>query len=484
MASDDHPASWEDMLRALLGEEGAREAIEHMRGTGMDPEELSKWAGMPRDPAEFNQLMEQLRAMLKAGDEGPADWQLAREMARQQLLGAGELRPTAAQDTRARQQLQVADLWLDAVTDLTGTVERRGALSRTQWVEEVMPSFQQLAFPVAANVTRAVNDLIVSQKGWEDREAVNVPGMEWLGMEDLNLLDLVRRLAGKTFGMQIGVAVASLAKEAFGLTDLGVLLSDSPRVALVSQNVDGWAGSLDIPADEISQFLAVRELAVARLYAASPWLRGHVLGLVQNYAREISLDLAAMEESFRAINPTDADDLREALSSGIFAPAVTDAQKQTLESLETTLAVIEGWVEHVTAEATRGMLPNYVALGEMMRRRRATGGPAEETFRNLVGLELRPRRCHEATRLWAALGAQLGPAERDALWSHPDLMPSSAELDDPTSLVISRAVGSDFDDALTSLLREAAAGDGPDGGEEEGPAAGAGPGVDEGPAPA
>jgi hypothetical protein len=70
------------------------------------------------------------------------------------------------------------------------------------------------------------------------------------------------------------------------------------------------------------------------------------------------------------------------------------------------------------------------------RRRRATGGPAERTFATLVGLELRPRRLREATTLWQSLtdGAR-GIEGRDALWAHPDLLPTADDLDDPAVFV-------------------------------------------------
>ena len=75
-------------------------------------------------------------------------------------------------------------------------------------------------------------------------------------------------------------------------------------------------------------------------------------------------------------------------------------------------------------------LPAAAALRETVRRRRATGGPAEQTFATLVGLELRPRRLREAAALWAAL-AERGADGRDAVWAHPDLLPTAEDLDDP-----------------------------------------------------
>jgi putative hydrolase len=104
-----------------------------------------------------------------------------------------------------------------------------------------------------------------------------------------------------------------------------------------------------------------------------------------------------------------------------------------LRRLETLLALVEGWVDTVVAAAATDRLPGHSALAETMRRRRASGGPAEQTFATLVGLELRPRRLREATALWAALTAHRGSDARDALWVHPDLLPSADDLDDPTS---------------------------------------------------
>nr|NLD40180.1 zinc-dependent metalloprotease [Actinomycetales bacterium] len=457
MAGED---SWEDVLRSMLGEEGARRAIESMRAAGMDPSAMGEAAGLPSDPNMFRQMVSQIQQMIASSGDGPVNWNLAHDVARQQVHSAGDPAPSAAQDARVRQHLQAADLWLDSVTELVGTTERRGALSRAQWVAEALPVFQQLAEPVAQNVVRAVTDMMTQQLGDVQEHLGEMGGelgpLSGLGLGGSQGLDILKRIGGATYGMQLGAAVASLAQEAYGLTDLGVPLTESSAVALVSANVDAFADGLEIPAEEVAQFLAVREVAHARLYTASPWLRGHVIGLVTNYAREISIDVEAMEQAFREIDPTNPEQMREALGSGIFAPAVSESQKRTLESLETTLAVIEGWVEHVTSAATQGFVPNAVALTEMMRRRRATGGPAEDTFRTLVGLELRPRRCREATQLWQTLTRELGVAERDALWSHPDLLPTSAELDDPSSLVASRAAGSDFDDALEELLRGAA----------------------------
>jgi putative hydrolase len=162
--------------------------------------------------------------------------------------------------------------------------------------------------------------------------------------------------------------------------------------------------------------------------------------------------------------------MQEALGGGLFEPERTPAQQAALTRLETLLALVEGWVDEVVTQATRNRMPSADPLREAVRRRRAAGGPAEETFASLVGLELRPRRLRDATNLWAALRDTKGASARDAVWEHPDLMPGSSDLDDPLGFVqaerdTTEESGTDaaFDEALTRLLEEGAK---PEDGEE------------------
>jgi len=106
-----------------------------------------------------------------------------------------------------------------------------------------------------------------------------------------------------------------------------------------------------------------------------------------------------------------------------------------LARLETALALVEGWVATVVSAAAESRLVHGAALAEAIRRRRATGGPSERTFATLVGLELRPRMLREAAVLWAGLTDARGVDGRDALWAHPDLLPTAEDLEDPDAFV-------------------------------------------------
>ena len=131
----------------------------------------------------------------------------------------------------------------------------------------------------------------------------------------------------------------------------------------------------------------------------------------------------------------------------------TPAQTQALERLETLLALVEGWVQVVVTAALGERIPGAAALGETLRRRRASGGPAEQTFATLVGLELRPRKMREAVALWERLTQAAGADARDAIWQHPDLLPGADDLDDPAGF-IDGVIGGDtsgIDEAIAQL---------------------------------
>ncbi|UFU03956.1 zinc-dependent metalloprotease [Ruania suaedae] len=454
MADENARESLRRMLEQVLGADGAEEAMRAFEASGIDPEQLAG-AGMPTDPAQLQAAMAQMQQLMTSGNDPDAQWRMAKDVARQAAHAQGDASVSSADAARVRSALSVADLWLDAATELAPSGGKPTAASRADWVERTLPTWRVVAEPVGSSVAEA---LATTLEG-ED------PGSGAMPIPGVDISAMMRTLGAASFAMQVGQGAGTLAREVFGGTDVGLPLLSEPGLMLVPANVSAFAEGLDAPEDEVWHFLAVREAAHARLFAHVPWLRSHLFGAVEEYARNIEIDLEQMEEAVRSIDPTDMQQLREALSGGIFSPQRTPAQERALLRLETTLALVEGWVEEVTAAATAPHLPHAVPLREMLRRRRAAGGPAEDTFRSLVGLELRPRRARDAATLWALVAREQGIEGRDDLWSHPDVFPTDTDLDAPGEFLTRRAAeaiaDSEMDAALEAML------DGEDPGRQE-----------------
>ncbi|MDR2454816.1 MAG: zinc-dependent metalloprotease [Bifidobacteriaceae bacterium] len=432
----DLPPEFVELVRSLFGAD-ADQAIEAFVQAGLDPRALLDAAGLGSDPNAFKTMTAQVKRMMRPAPEGQVvNWELARDSARQAALAQGP-DPSVAGAERAAvaEAFKVADLWLDQATALDPPGGAPQALSAADWIEATWPRWQAVTTPVARSMAQAMDQVLRQQ-------AEEHPGAGELAR------GAARMLGGMTsglFGMQLGHALGLLSREVFGYTDTGLPLGGRGAVALLPGAVAQFAAATELPPDEVRLFLAARESAHARLFAHVPWLADRLLGAVEAYAQGIAIDLERLERAVRELDPPSPQNIRQALSSGVFAPALSEPQKAALARLETALALVEGWVSAVAERALARHLPDVAALSEMTRRRRAAGGPAEHTMATLVGLELRPRRARQAGALWQAVTRQLGAAERDRLWSHPDLLPAAEDLDAPETFLERRAARAQAD---------------------------------------
>jgi putative hydrolase len=414
-------------------DERRREA--ERRGEGpMDPFGLGGIPGMPGggfpgmpggaggfDVNQLGQMLTQLGQMLSQAQSsggGPVNYDLAAQLARQQLA-ATTSSLTGAQRAAVSDAVKLAELWLDAATDFPAGATETKAWSASEWVDASLPTWKRLCDPVAQRVSSAWVEAMPE----EVRSAAG-PMIAMLG-----------QMGGLAFGSQLGSGLAQLAAEVVSSTDMGLPVGPDRVAALLPENVEKFTKDLDRPASEVMIYLAAREAAHRRLFTHVPWLKERLLGSVEEYARGIRVDSSRIEELARGIDPSNPAAIEEAMRTGMFEPETTPEQKAALARLETLLALIEGWVDAVVAEAVGERLPGAEALRETLRRRRGAGGPAEQAFATVVGLELRPRRLRAAAELWRLLGEQRGTAGRDALWAHPDLVPSADDLDDPAAFV-------------------------------------------------
>ncbi|MCW2809811.1 MAG: hydrolase [Friedmanniella sp.] len=386
------------------------------------------------------------------------NWEVAKDTARKTAASLGpDPTPSASQTSAIREAVSIAEVWLDAATPFPRSGASVAAWSRAQWIESTMPVWRRLVEPVAAHIADAMEGAL----GNPDAEAGAIPGMA--GMEQM-LRPMLRTSGASMFGLQLGQGVGRLAAEVVGATDIGLPLGEPGQVALLPTNVAAFGEGLEESSTDVTLYLALRECARQRLFTSAGWLRAQLLTLVEQYASGITIDTSALEQAVGQIDPSNLEELSATLEGGLFEPQKTPEQLATLERLETLLALVEGWVDDVVTQATAPWMPAAAALAETVRRNRASGGPAEATFATLVGLELRPRRMRDAANLWAAVRDARGTDGRDAVWSHPDLLPTAAHLDDPLSFVAeeeqAEQADDEFDAALAQLLdAEAAGGD-------------------------
>jgi putative hydrolase len=392
------------------------------------------------DVSQLGQMLTQLGQMLSqtsAGGGGPVNYDLAKQVALQNLSTRGL--PSAEQASAVSDAVRLGELWLDPVTTLPAGVSGTAAWAPRDWVEHTLPTWQRLCDPVA----RRMADSWVEALPAEARQAAGP------------VLAMLEQMGGLAFGSQLGGALAQLGGEVLTSTDIGLPLGPAGQAALLPASIERFAAGVDRPASEVTVFLAAREAAHHRLFVHLPWLHQRLLGAVEGFAQGIRVDTAALEELAREIDPSDPQSLERLMRSGAPEPTTSPEQQAALSRLETLLALVEGWVDVVVADAIGDRLPGADALRETLRRRRGSGGPAEQTFATLVGMELRPRKLRAASELWRELTVARGVQGRDAVWNHPDLVPTAEDLDDVHGFVHRSTAASDLDDPIAALERSA-----------------------------
>jgi putative hydrolase len=405
--------------------------------------------GSEFDMSQLGQIFSRLGEMFSGAggvmtggkQSGPVNYDLARQLASSAI---GFVAPVPEKTSAAiADAVHLAETWLDGATALPAGTTKAVAWTPNDWIDNTLDTWKRLCDPVAEQISTVWASAL-------PEEAKSMAGP---------LLAMMSQMGGMAFGSQLGQALGKLSREVLTSTDIGLPLGPKGVAALMPEAVESLAEGLEQPRSEILTFLAAREAAHHRLFSHVPWLASQLLNAVEAFAKGMKIDMSGIEDFAQGFNPaslTDPSQMEELLNQGIFEPKATPEQTAALERLETMLALIEGWVQTVVADALGDRIPGTSALSETLRRRRATGGPAEQTFATLVGLELRPRKLREAAVLWERLTQAVGSDARDGVWQHPDLLPSAEDLDEPARF-IDRMIGGDtsgIDDAIDQAIAD------------------------------
>lgn len=432
MAADSSD-EFQEMLRKFLAS-----------GEHFDIAELAKAAGLPGDAATIEKMLAQLHDALSTGNEGITA-QMVRDSATT-VANQNAVSTDAAIVSAAHTALNLAALWLDETTAISPLTATPATMTRAEWARATIPVWIQISEPVARSISSAGERALEGAVPLDAESAA------------AGAFAALRRLGGTLFSLQLGQIVGQLSTEVLSGGDIGMPLLDGElehelRAVLVPQNIVAFADGLDVPLDDVMLYLAIREIAHARLFKHSKWLKLGLIASVTHYADGISINSENMRDAISDIDLTDAEALRRLVSDGSLIPPKTDEQRVALGRIETLLALVEGWVDVVSDKAAH-RLPSRGAIAEMVRRNRAAGRPGERALAGLIGLDARPRRLRDAAIMWRAIDAAMDSETRDSLWAHPDLLPTSEDIDDPSGLIARLTGPPRTPDAMDDALRE------------------------------
>jgi putative hydrolase len=424
------------------------------------------------EPVDFAAMMQQMQQQIQeqfsklginasgfGGSTEALPKNLVRDTAKKFATAQGSA-PIGANDVSdVEQAISIAELWLNDATFFPQSPNSGNvALARTDWVDTTLAGWQTTVEPLAIGLSSAIGELLNQAQGDSQSQENPFGADSPFGQANMQIpigmiSALLNSFIGSLVATQLGQAIGGLAGKVTGAHDVGLPLIDGAYPTLVPQNIKEWATDLDIPMEEIRIFHALREAAIARLFAHNPWLVSYIRTAITDYGKGINIDMDAIQEqaqqaleSGNGFDPSNPESFTIALNDGIFTPQETPAQRAALTKLETALALIDGWSEEVVALAAGDRLPNIGALQETLRRGRATSAPAQQLFSTLFGLQVSPRLAREASVFWKRVRELKDVEARDRIWS--GILPTADDLLTPESFLKSLEVPDDLSGLL------------------------------------
>ena len=432
-----------------------------------DPEENEPKNINPFGNMQFNEIFKQLSglgfdiqslmaSLTGQGNVARLSKDVIRDISRKFLAAQGERPVGVSELNEIREAFAIADLWMDSATTFPSLgIPENCAMGRREWIDSSIAGWQEIATPLIEGMSTGITNALSSQL--PSQEDLNQAARE-LGSSSMgfsmppigNIAAIMSTLMGSMISTQLGQTIGSLATTVTGANDVSLPLTNPVRMYLIPENVVRWGEGLDIPAQEVRIYLALREIAAARLFAHTPWLNSYLRTAIEMYGKGIRIDFSSMQRQAEdAMNsgdfdPTNPESIQRALTGGMFTPEESDMQRSSLAKLEMVLALIDGWIDQVVVDASGNRLPSMVKLRETQARRRATHSPTQQLFASLIGLEVSPRTARECASFWRTIGETQSETHRDKLWEDAVLLPREEDLADPLKFLKSTIVPDDL----------------------------------------
>jgi coenzyme F420 biosynthesis associated uncharacterized protein len=244
-----------------------------------------------------------------------------------------------------------------------------------------------------------------------------------------------RVITGALLAVEVGALSGFLAARVLGQYEFPVLDPSAPaRLLFVGPNLLAAAHSIEADDRSLTRWVALHETTHALQFSGVPWLRTHLASRVGTLVTSLDVTVDP-RRLLRNMSRPPRDELRalvDAVRRGELIQFVAGPERAVLlDELQATMALIEGYAEHVMDAVGATLLPDLDRLRSGLERRRRERSGLLRLLEKLIGLELKLRQYEQGKRFCDAVVAEGGIEALNRAWASPEALPTQAELDDP-----------------------------------------------------
>jgi coenzyme F420 biosynthesis associated uncharacterized protein len=332
------------------------------------------------------------------------DWSLARQVARL-AGGSGEAEGADPPDIAAL--CAEMDQHVSAYTSLrpSSPMPPPELVGREEWASVNIDSIAGMIDPVAARLERR---------------------LEFAGP----LAGALQAGATATLAAEVGLVMGYVSTRVLGQYDVSLLGGDAPpRLLFVAPNMRKAVRELEIDPDAFHRWICAHELTHVYQFQGVPWLREHLSAMVREYLAGVEVRIERGAAGGLPSLPNPAHLVEAFREGGLAALVQTKEQRALMERVQATMAVVEGYSEHVMDSLSEEAIPGRDVLRAAMERRRRSRSAPELVIQRLLGFDIKMRQYELGKRFCDAVVGAAGIAVLDRVWEGPDALPSTYELE-------------------------------------------------------
>ena len=213
----------------------------------------------------------------------------------------------------------------------------------------------------------------------------------------------------------VGLILGFLSKRVLGQYDPQLLVSEpaaAPGLYLVEPNIRDWEEEADLPGEALRRWLILHEMTHAWQFAAHPWLRDHMNGMLQEVLGPALDSSTGTLEKFLSI------------TVGSSRPW------SVIGRVQSTMSLIEGYSNLVMDTVGTDQLPEFTRLEEAYQQRSGQKTVFELAFWKLTGLEMKLQQYVVGERFCREVHEERGMEFLNRAWERAENLPSAEELRD------------------------------------------------------
>ena len=234
----------------------------------------------------------------------------------------------------------------------------------------------------------------------------------------------LRTAAGATLAAEAGLVVGYMSQRVLGQFELSLLTPEQPtRLLFVGPNLENATYSMDVDADSFLRWVALHEVTHVLQFTGVPWLREHLGGLMRAYMKTLDVQINRGAAGGLPSLPDPARLYQQFREGGLMALIQSGEQRKIMDGVQATMAVIEGYSEHVMDAVGEDVLPAYAGLRDAMDARRASRSTPERILQKLLGFDMKMRQYEVGKRFCDAVAADEGIEGLNRVWESPAVAP-------------------------------------------------------------